>query len=93
VPYWARMALGGMPGPIDKSIYAAGKGISGTMLDLITDPAKLKKCWDEFNERTKDGIVGPLLPPDMEPPIDLRWPEYITTPRGREWWIPPIKKG
>ena len=42
--------------------------------------------------RTKDGVVGPLLPPDMEPPIDLRWPEYINTPRGREWWIPPIKK-
>jgi aminobenzoyl-glutamate utilization protein B len=18
----------------------------------------------------------------------LRWPEYVTTPRGEEWWIP-----
>lgn len=92
VPYWARMALGGMVGPIERSIYTAGKGISGTMVDLITDPAKLKKCWDEFKERTKEGVVGPLLPLDMEPPIDLRWPEYINTPRGREWWIPPIKR-
>jgi aminobenzoyl-glutamate utilization protein B len=20
--------------------------------------------------------------------VDLRWPEYVQTPRGEEWWIP-----
>ena len=92
LPGWARLALVGMPGPIDKTIYTAGKAISGTMLDLATDPAKLKKCWDEFKERTSERMEEPLLPPDLEPPIDLRWPEYITTSRGREWWIPPINR-
>jgi aminobenzoyl-glutamate utilization protein B len=28
------------------------------------------------------------LPEDFPPPIDLRWPEYIQTQRGAEWWIP-----
>jgi aminobenzoyl-glutamate utilization protein B len=32
--------------------------------------------------------VGPLLPPDFDPPVDLRWPEYINTPRGEEWCFP-----
>ena len=62
------------------------------MLEKAEDPEKLKTCWDEWHERTKDGVVGPLLPADLEPPIELRWPEYITTPRGREWWIPPMRK-
>jgi len=84
LPGWVRLALVGMPGPIDKTIYPAGKAISGTMLDLATDPAKLKKCWDEFKERTSERMEEPLLPPDLEPPIDLGWPEYITTLRGRE---------
>ena len=30
--------------------------------------------------------IAPLC--DYEPPIHFRWPEYVTTPRGREWWIP-----
>jgi aminobenzoyl-glutamate utilization protein B len=29
-----------------------------------------------------------MLPADFRPPVDLRWPEYITTARGEEWWIP-----
>jgi aminobenzoyl-glutamate utilization protein B len=32
--------------------------------------------------------MAPLLPRDFQPPIDLRWPEYVTTERGEEWWIP-----
>ena len=42
--------------------------------------------------RTGGGIggtkwVAPLLPKDFAPPV-LRWPEYIQTARGEEWWIP-----
>ena len=25
---------------------------------------------------------------DFAPPVDLRWPEYVTTPRGEEWCMP-----
>ena len=32
--------------------------------------------------------VGPLLPPGLDPPVDLRWPEYVTTARGEEWCFP-----
>ena len=32
--------------------------------------------------------MAPLLPKDFPPPVDLRWPEYIQTARGEEWWIP-----
>ena len=47
----------------------------------------------EFKERTGGGVggtnwVAPLLPSDFPPPVDLRWPEYVQTPRGEEWWIP-----
>ena len=91
LPAWTRYALCGMRGVIDRSIYTAGKAISGTMMDLVTDADKLKACKDEWKERTSKYMEKPLLPPDMEPPIDLPWPEYITTPRGREWHIPPFK--
>ena len=47
----------------------------------------------EFDERTGGGIggskwVAPLLPKDFAPPVDLRWPEYVQTARGEEWWLP-----
>ena len=77
-----------MRGPIDRTIYTAGKTISGTMLDLITDPSTLKRCKDEFHERITEYKEEPLLTADMDPPIDLPWPEYITTERGYEWRIP-----
>ena len=56
-------------------------------------PALLKQAQDEFAERTGGGIggarwVAPLLPKDFRPPVDLRWPEYVQTARGEEWWIP-----
>ncbi|MDH5199336.1 MAG: amidohydrolase [Candidatus Bathyarchaeota archaeon] len=92
LPSWVHYALGGMRGVIDRTIYTAGKAISGTMLDLVTDPAKLGRCQKEFKRRTSEYKEEPLLPPDLEPPIDLRWPEYVTTVRGREWWIPPTRE-
>ena len=32
--------------------------------------------------------VAPLLPADFEPPIHYRWPEYVSTARGTEWYVP-----
>jgi len=53
----------------------------------------LQQAQDEFRERTGGGVggtkwVAPLLSKDFATPVDLRWPEYIQTARGQEWWIP-----
>jgi len=93
-PAWVNNALGGVRACIDPSIFAAGKTIAGTLLDLVTQPQELEKAQSEFRERT-GGIggsawVAPLLPRDFPPPVDLRWPEYVQTVRGEEWWIPTV---
>jgi aminobenzoyl-glutamate utilization protein B len=85
--------MGGIPCLIDPAIFVAGKTIGASLVELLTEPSVLRKAQDEFKERTGGGIrgakwVAPLLPPDFPPPVDLRWPEYITTVRGTEWWIP-----
>src|SRR6266851_3206294 len=92
-PAWAHNALGGLPAAIDPGIFLGAKTIAATFIDLLTDPALLKQAQDEFNERTGGGVggtkwVAPLLPKDFRPPTDLRWPEYVQTARGEEWWIP-----
>ena len=84
--------MGGRPEIIDPGMFVAGKTIAATLLDLATQPDELAKAKAEFTERT-GGIggkswVGPLLPREIVPPVDLRWPEYVTTPRGEEWTIP-----
>jgi aminobenzoyl-glutamate utilization protein B len=92
LPGWTHVALGGMKGPIDRTIYIAGKAIGGTMLDLFTDHNKLKECKDEWNERIKQEYEEPQLNSKWNPPIDLPWPEYVTTERGYEWHIPTPNK-
>jgi metal-dependent amidase/aminoacylase/carboxypeptidase family protein len=90
-PAWVMNALGGIAQTIDPMIFCAGKTIAGTVLDLMTQPATLAKAQDEFKQRTGGGIGGsqwlaPLC--DYPAPIHFRWPEYIQTERGHEWWIP-----
>jgi aminobenzoyl-glutamate utilization protein B len=34
-----------------------------------------------------------LLPRDFAAPVDLRWPEYVHTARGDEWWLPTPAQG
>jgi aminobenzoyl-glutamate utilization protein B len=92
-PAWVRNALGGVASCIDPGMFVGGKSIAATLVDLLTQPDALAKAQAEFKERTGGGVggkrwVAPLLPKDITPPVDLRWPEYIETPRGREWWIP-----
>jgi aminobenzoyl-glutamate utilization protein B len=92
-PAWVNNALGGLPAAIDPGIFLGAKTIAGTLLDLLMAPEVLRGAQDEFKERTGGGVggskwVGPLLPRDFQPPVDLRWPEYIETVRGQEWWIP-----
>lgn len=97
-PAWTRNALGGVAAAVDPGMFVGGKTIAGTILDLLTQPDELRKCKDEFDERTGGGArgskwVAPLLEPDFAPPVDLRWPEYIRTVRGEEWWIPTTDLG
>jgi aminobenzoyl-glutamate utilization protein B len=92
-PAWTFNALGGLPAAVDPGMFVAGKAMAGTLVDLLTQPGELERARDEFNERTGGGVggsawVAPLLPSDFVPPVDLRWPEYVQTARGSEWWIP-----
>jgi len=92
-PAWATNALGGRADVIDPGMFLAGKTIAGTMFDLLTKPDELARIKAEFEERTGGGVggerwVAPLLPKEFQPPIDLRWPEYVSTVRGEEWWLP-----
>ncbi|MFQ5934418.1 MAG: amidohydrolase, partial [Dehalococcoidia bacterium] len=85
--------LGGVRECIDPSMFVAGKAISASLIDLLIKPEELEKAKAEFAERTGGGVggskwVAPLLPKDFAPPVDLRWPEYIQTVRGEEWWAP-----
>ncbi|MBV8913566.1 MAG: amidohydrolase, partial [Acetobacteraceae bacterium] len=97
-PAWAYNALGGLPAAVDPGLFVAAKTMALTILDLIADQAALAAARAEFEQRTGGGVggsawVGPLLPADFDPAIDLRWPEYVTTPRGTEWTFPTPKSG
>jgi aminobenzoyl-glutamate utilization protein B len=97
-PAWAHNALGGLPAAIDPGMLFGAKVIGATYLDLLVAPGALERARAEFIERTGGGVggskwVAPLLPKDFSPPIDLRWPEYIHTVRGDEWWIPTPQGG
>lgn len=97
-PAWTYNALGGLPEAVDPGMFVAGKTIAATFLDLLAQPDELERAQAEFRKRTGGGVggskwVAPLLPKDFAPPIDLRWPEYVQTVRGEEWWIPTLQAG
>ena len=90
-PTWVMNALGGIRETIEPMIGCAAKTIGCTVIDLLTSDHLLTEATHEFDQRTGGGVRGsnwqaPLC--DYEPPLDFRWPEYITTERGHEWWIP-----
>jgi aminobenzoyl-glutamate utilization protein B len=86
-PDWVMNALGGIQATIDPTVATAAKTIAGTMLDLLTDKAALEFAKREHADRLAEaGDTEPWC--DYAPPLDFPWPEYIETPRGREWWIP-----
>ncbi len=92
-PAWAYNATGGIRSMIDPCIMTAGITVGASIIELLTNPAEQKKAQNEFKERTGGGVGGskwvpPLLSSDFKPPVDLRWPEYVTTERGEEWCIP-----
>ncbi len=97
-PAWVNNALGGLPAAINPGIFLGAKTIAASLIDLLMAPEVLRRAQSEFKERTGGGIggskwVAPLLPKDFQAPVDLRWPEYIETVRGSEWWIPTPASG
>jgi len=97
-PAWTYNALGGLPEAVDPGMFVAGRTMALTLLDLAAKPGALEAAQAEFRERTGGGVggskwVGPLLSADFDPPVDLRWPEYVSTPRGEEWCIPTPHSG
>jgi aminobenzoyl-glutamate utilization protein B len=92
-PAWTYNALGGLPAAVDPGMFVAARTMALTLVDLATQPGTLAAAQAEFRERTGGGVggsrwIGPLLPRDFVPPVDLRWPEYVRTERGEEWCIP-----
>lgn len=92
-PSWAYNAMGGVPCCIDPMWETGAKAVAASFIALLEDPAKLAACRAEFEDRTGGGVGGsrwlaPLLPKGFAAPIHHRWPEYVDTPRGREWTIP-----
>ena len=90
-PAWVMNALGGLAPCIDPMIETAAKTMAGTIIDLVQQPELLARAGAEFRARTGGGIGGdrwlaPLC--DYPAPIDLPWPEYVTTSRGTDWVIP-----
>lgn len=90
-PSWVMNALGGIPATIDPMVQTAAKILSLAALKLLEYPVARDSAMAEFKTRTGGGVGGdnwmkPLC--DYKPPIHFRWPEYITTERGRDWWIP-----
>ncbi|HUO81054.1 MAG TPA: hypothetical protein VMU00_13015 [Steroidobacteraceae bacterium] len=88
-PAWVSNALGGLAPCIDPTVQVAAKTVAGTLLDLLTQPALVAAAREEFATRTGGARhVAPLLPRSFAPPLDYRWPEYVGTARGADWWIP-----
>jgi aminobenzoyl-glutamate utilization protein B len=54
-----------------KGTLAGAKVMAASILDLLTDPALLKKAHAEFEEATKATPYFEVLPPDAKPPLDL----------------------
>ncbi len=95
-PAWVMNAMGGIPATIDPMVQTAAKVLAVSALRLLQDKTARDAAMDEFKQRTGGGIGGtdwcaPLC--DYDPPVHFRWPEYVTTPRGRDWWIPSAMPG
>lgn len=86
-PPWAMNALGGIPALIDPMVQTAGRVLARTALRLLTDTEARNAAWSEFQtRRVKGGALPPLA--DYPAPVQLPWPEYVETARGRDWHIP-----
>ena len=54
-----------------KGAVAGAKALSGTIVDLLMNPALVQRAKDTFREECGGVKYHPLLPPGQKPPIDL----------------------
>ena len=54
-----------------KGQVAGAKVLAASILDLMTSPELLDKAREEFEVASKETPYFSLLPPDVQPPIDL----------------------
>ena len=91
-PAWTYNALGGLPAAIDPGMFVAAKTIALTLLDLATQPevlaARAGRVPRAHRRRRRRQGGSPRSAARLRPPVDLRWPEYVTTARGEEWCFP-----
>ena len=92
-PAWVMNALGGIRATIDPTVVASARILGRAALRVLTDEGLRHAAGAEFEKRTGGGVGGsnwtaPLA--DYPPPTGFSWPEYVETPRGRDWWIPSI---
>ncbi|MFD0662818.1 hypothetical protein [Thermocatellispora tengchongensis] len=83
--------MNGLAAAIDPVWSYAGGVIAATALRLIDDADLLRAAREEFErnrEAAPEELRAPLLPADFAPPVELPWPEYVTTARGFEWQLP-----
>jgi len=85
-PRWVVSALCGT-GATHRMGETAVKVMTATALDLLTEPGLLEKAKEEFEARKAEHYEAPLVPMGVEPPVELRWPEWVDRP-GSRWWIP-----
>ena len=90
-PAWVMNALGGIPATIDPMVQTAAKILACSALRILEDAEARDAAMLEFKKRTAEAPIPPLC--DYDPPIHFRWPEYVTTARGRDWWIPSTMDG
>ena len=72
-------------------LNSAAKTVALSLLRLLEDKESRDSAMHEFNQRTGGGVSGDRWIKalcDYQPPVNFRWPEYVTTHRGRDWWIP-----
>jgi aminobenzoyl-glutamate utilization protein B len=54
-----------------KGQVAGAKVLAASLIDLLTDPELLRRARDEFDAEAKKAPYFSLLPPDVQPPLDL----------------------
>jgi aminobenzoyl-glutamate utilization protein B len=86
-PRWVVSALCGM-GATHRMGETAAKVQAVTGIELLEKPELLAESKAEFERRKDEYYEAPLMPEGLEPPIEIRWPEWVDRP-GSQWWIPP----
>ncbi len=70
------------------TVTAAARAIAYSAVDLVEKPGVLAAAKAEFEERTTQNAIPPLLPADAVPPVDHTFPPHY--PLG---WRPPTQVG